>query len=132
MPDFWFVLFLVNLSLFLLHEMDAIRRSEWRLFIVLKDMDDTKAYQVFTFIHLFLYVIILCFLFSQYQTIVFWILDLFFILHTILHFLFERHPRNDFKNSFSRMIIYSMGILAVFHLLFLMRISILDISISYG
>ncbi|MEA0553347.1 DUF6713 family protein [Lysinibacillus irui] len=73
MPDLLLVLFLFNLSLFLLHEMDAIRRSEWRLFIVLKDMEDSKAYKVFTFIHLFLYVIILSLLFSQYQTITFWV-----------------------------------------------------------
>ncbi|WP_327204690.1 DUF6713 family protein, partial [Paenibacillus terrae] len=45
MPDFLLVLFLLNLSLFLLHEMDAIRHSEWRLFIVLKDMEDSKAYK---------------------------------------------------------------------------------------
>ena len=38
--------------------MDAIRHSEWRLFIILKDMEDSKAYKVFTFIHLFLYVVI--------------------------------------------------------------------------
>ncbi len=88
MPDFLLVLFLFNLSLFLLHEMDAIRRSEWRLFIVLKDMEDSKAYKVFTFLHLFLYVIILSLLFSEYQIIVFWFLDLFFIIHAILHLFF--------------------------------------------
>ncbi|MEM5012432.1 DUF6713 family protein [Niallia taxi] len=46
-------------SLFLLHEMDAIRRSEWRMFIVLKDTEDSTAYMVFTLIHLPLYTIIL-------------------------------------------------------------------------
>ena len=55
MPNLLLILFLLNLSIFLLHEMDAIRRSEWRLFIVLKDMEDSKAYQVFTGIHLSLY-----------------------------------------------------------------------------
>ncbi|KOY83485.1 hypothetical protein I6G82_07055 [Lysinibacillus macroides] len=124
MPDLLLVLFLFNLSLFLLHEMDAIRRSEWRLFIILKDMEDAKAYKVFTFIHLFLYVFILSLLFSQYQTITFWVLDLFFIIHAILHLLFERHPRNGFKNTFSRSIIYPMGILAVIHILFLTNSSI--------
>ncbi len=121
MPDFLLVLFLFNLSLFLLHEMDAIRRSEWQLFIVLKDMEDSKAYKVFTFIHLFLYLLILTLLFSEYQTIVFWFLDIFFIIHTILHLFFEKHPRNGFKNAFSRLIIYPMGILAVIHLLFLIN-----------
>lgn len=119
MPDFLLVLFLLNLSLFLLHEMDAIRHSEWRLFIVLKDMEDSKAYKVFTFIHLPLYTIILSLLFSQYQTIIFWFIDLFLIIHAILHLFFEKHPRNGFKNTFSRSIIYPMGILAVIHLLLL-------------
>lgn len=120
MPDLMLILFLINLSLFLLHEMDAIRRSEWRLFVILKDMEDSKAYSVFTLIHLFLYVLILSLLFSEYQLIIFWVLDVFFIIHTILHLFFERHPRNEFKNSFSRSIIYSMGFLAIIHLLFLM------------
>ncbi|WP_342532488.1 DUF6713 family protein [Lysinibacillus sp. FSL K6-0057] len=124
MPDLLLILFLLNFSLFLLHEMDAIRHSEWRLFIILKDMEDSKAYKVFTFIHLFLYVVILSLLFSQYQTIIFWVLDLFFIIHAILHFIFERHPRNEFKNRFSRAIIYPIGFLAVIHLVFLFNISI--------
>lgn len=122
MPDLLLILFLFNLALFLLHEMDAIRRSEWRLFIVLKDLEDSKAYQVFTFIHLFLYVIILSLLFSQYQTITFWVLDIFFIIHAILHLLFERHPRNEFKNTFSRAIIYPMGMLAAIHLFFFINV----------
>ncbi|MBG9942131.1 DUF6713 family protein [Brevibacillus formosus] len=119
MPDLLLVIFLINLSLFLLHEMDAIRRSEWRLFIVLKDMEDSKAYKVFTFIHLPLYTIILYLLFSKYQTVTFWVLDLFFIIHAILHLFFEKHPRNGFKNTFSRTIIYPMGILAAIHLILL-------------
>ncbi|MGC7928406.1 DUF6713 family protein [Lysinibacillus sp. VIII_CA] len=122
MPDLLLILFLLNLSIFLLHEMDAIRRSEWRLFTVLKDMKDSKAYQVFIVIHLFLYVIILSLLFSPYQTITFWVLDIFFIIHTILHLLFERHPRNEFKNTFSRAIIYPMGFLATIHLFFLINV----------
>ncbi|KPN96069.1 DUF6713 family protein [Lysinibacillus sp. ZYM-1] len=122
MPDLLLILFLFNLALFLLHEMDAIRRSEWRLFIVLKDLEDSKAYQIFTIIHLFLYVIILTLLFSQYQTITFWVLDIFFIIHAILHLLFERHPRNEFKNTFSRAIIYPMGMLAAIHLFFFINV----------
>ncbi|MGG1638707.1 DUF6713 family protein [Paenibacillus sp. NRS-1760] len=117
MPDLLLLLFLFNLSLFLLHEMDAIRRSEWKLFFVLQDMDDAKAYKVFTLIHLPLYTIILALLFSQYQTNTFWVIDIFLMIHAILHLFFEKHSRNEFKNTFSRLIIYSMGILAAIHLL---------------
>ena len=77
MPNFLLILFLFNLSLFLLHEMDAIRRSEWKLFIVLKDMEADKAYTYFTWIHLPLYTIIFALLFSSYQTITFRVLDVF-------------------------------------------------------
>ncbi|WP_139998813.1 MULTISPECIES: DUF6713 family protein [Paenibacillus] len=119
MPDLLLLLFLFNLSLFLLHEMDAIRRSEWKLFMVLKQMDDAKAYKVFTLIHLPLYTIILAFLFSQYQMIMFWFLDIFFIIHAILHLFFEKHSSNEFKNTFSRFIIYPMGIIAAIHLFLL-------------
>ncbi|OEC01144.1 hypothetical protein GY31_12500 [Lysinibacillus sphaericus] len=122
MPDLVLALFLLNLSLFLLHEMDAIRCSEWRMFVILKDMEDEKAYKVFTLIHIVLYIIIFLLLFSQYQTILFWTLDLFFIVHSILHLFFERHPRNNFKNAFSRAIIHLLGILSVGHLLFLIKI----------
>ncbi|WP_336781434.1 DUF6713 family protein [Paenibacillus illinoisensis] len=48
-------------------------------------------------------------------------LDIFFIIHTILHFRFEKHPRNPFKNSFSRSFIYPMGIFALIHLIFLIN-----------
>ncbi|MEY8738403.1 DUF6713 family protein [Bacillales bacterium AN1005] len=121
MFNFSLLLFLFNLSLFLLHEMDAIRRSEWRMFIVLKDMEDSTAYKIFTLIHLPLYTIILALLLSQYQTITFWTIDLFFVIHAILHLFFEKHPRNGFKNTFSRTIFYLMGILALIHILLLVN-----------
>lgn len=37
-------IFILMLSLLVIHEMDAIRSKEWKMFIVLKDMADEKAY----------------------------------------------------------------------------------------
>lgn len=119
MLDFSLVLFLFNLSLFLLHEMDAIRRSEWKLFVVLKHMEDEKAYRCFTWIHLPLYTLILATLFSPVQTVTFWVLDIFFIIHSLLHLLFEKHPHNAFKNVFSRSIVYPLGGIAAIHMMML-------------
>ena len=45
-------LFFINLSLLVIHEFDAIRRKEWRLFVFLKDLEDELAYQIFTLLHL--------------------------------------------------------------------------------
>ena len=35
------------ISLLLIHEMDAIRTKEWKMFIILKDMADETAYKIF-------------------------------------------------------------------------------------
>jgi hypothetical protein len=59
-------------------------------------------------------------LFSSYQTITFWVLDIFFIIHAALHLLFEKYPRNEFKNTYSRSFIYPMGIIGAVHLLALL------------
>lgn len=50
-------LFIFMITLLLIHEMDAIRTKEWRMFIVLKDMPDEKAYKIFTLAHIPLYFI---------------------------------------------------------------------------
>ncbi|MFC9712415.1 DUF6713 family protein [Paenibacillus sp. NPDC056933] len=47
----------------------------------------------------------------------FWVLDIFFIIHAALYLFFEKHPRNEFKNTYSRSFIYPMGIIGAIHLL---------------
>ncbi|WP_368665131.1 DUF6713 family protein, partial [Paenibacillus borealis] len=49
------MIFSINFALLLLHEMDAIRAKEWRMFIILKDMEDNRVFKVFTILHLPLY-----------------------------------------------------------------------------
>ncbi len=112
------ILFAIILALLFLHEMDAIRNAEWKMFIVIKDMSDTKAYKVFTLFHLPFYVILLMLILSvKYQILAYYAVDLFLIVHAILHLVFERHTKNGLKNFFSRSIIYSMGILAIIHII---------------
>jgi hypothetical protein len=94
--------------------MDAIRAKEWKMFVVLKDMDDKRAFKVFTILHLPLYAILL-FSFVNHERISYIIIDLFIILHSIAHLFFENHPNNNFKNLYSRLIIYPMGLLGVLH-----------------
>ncbi|WP_342778478.1 DUF6713 family protein [Paenibacillus sinopodophylli] len=110
------MIFSINFAFLLLHEMDAIRAKEWRMFIILKDMEDKRAFRVFTILHLPLYSFLL-FSFVSQQILSFVIIDLFLILHSIVHFFFEKHPNNDFKNLYSRLMIYPMGFLGVLHLL---------------
>uniref|UniRef100_UPI0027E38ED6 DUF6713 family protein n=1 Tax=Frankia tisae TaxID=2950104 RepID=UPI0027E38ED6 len=100
------LIFSINLSLLLMHEMDAIRAKEWRMFAILQRMDDSKACRIFILLHLPLYAILLTALLSSGQVVAFYVLDTFLVVHTVAHLAFERHPHNGFKNFYSRMMIY--------------------------
>ena len=111
------IIFPLELALLLTHEMDAVRRQEWKMFIVLKDMADEKAYKVFTLLHIPIYAAILILLFSHFKYVGFYIIDIFLICHSLVHVGFRRHPANGFNSWVSKTIIHLAGILALVHLI---------------
>ncbi len=111
-------LFYTNLSLLILHELDAIRRKEWRLFAFLKDMDDERAHQVFTLLHLPILVFIFWFLTHQAISTIFWfqiIIDTFLMIHLGLHLSIRNHENYQFSGKFSIRLIQSMALLGFIH-----------------
>ena len=110
-------IFSLEFAFLLIHEMDAIRRQEWLMFIILKDMTDEKAYNIFLLIHIPLYTTILLLLFSPFSYIGYYIVDGFLLIHSLVHFVFRKHPSNKLNNTLSKMIICSSGLLAFIHLL---------------
>lgn len=109
------MIFSINFALLLLHEMDAIRAKEWKMFAILKNMEDERAFNIFTIMHLPLYTVLL-YSFVSHQVLSFVIIDVFLIFHSIAHLFFEKHQNNNFKNLYSRLIIYPMGLLGLLHL----------------
>lgn len=116
MKDVWLILFIVNFTLLLIHEMDAVKNREWRMFIILKSMPEEKACRVFTIAHIPLYAAALLLLISPSQQILFYVLDVFLIGHAVIHFCFRHHENNAFTSVFSKTIIYLMGGFAAVHL----------------
>ena len=114
------VLFALNFSLLLLHEMDAVRAREWKMFIILKSMREETAYIIFSVVHLPLYFWVI-FTVSQTHSsgyaFVYLITDVFLIAHTVIHFFFRRHAANGFFSAYSNALIYIMGVLALIHLI---------------
>lgn len=110
------IIFSIELALLFVHEMDAIRKQEWKMFIILKDMEDEKAYRVFMLLHIPLYSAILYLLFSDYVRIGIYITDAFLIIHLLIHFLFRNHSGNKLNNRLSKCIINTAGIIAIAHL----------------
>lgn len=111
------MLFSIVLALLFIHEMDAIRNKEWQMFIGLKDLSDEAAYRLFLLLHLPLYVIVLFLVIHGSGKMGFYLVDIFLIVHTIIHYLFRKHPKNQLTNRLSRVIINSAGCLALMHLI---------------
>jgi len=111
--------FVFIVSLLLIHEMDAIRLKEWKMFVVLKNKHDETAYRIFSLAHLPLYVVAFFILASGGElakTILYYAVDAFLLIHAIIHYGFRKNPNNGFNSIFSKAIIYSLGLLALIHL----------------
>lgn len=110
------IIFYIGLSLLFVHEMDAVRRNEWKMFIYLSTLKPEIECTVFSLLHVPFFFLILWGLFSANQDfrhyfIMF--LNLFFIIHFLLHLAFIRHPKNEFKSVFSWFIISGMFLMGV-------------------
>jgi hypothetical protein len=114
------VVFVLNFSILLLHEMDAIRAKEWKMFILFRSMPEKTAYVIFSIIHLPLYfwaIFTITQPFSSSYAFAYLLINSFLIVHTIIHFFFRKHPANKFSSVYSNMLIYTMGIIALIHLI---------------
>ena len=108
------LLFLTNVAFIITHELDAIRKHEWRFFFALTNLSDQNAYRIFTALHLPLFVFIIW----NVNSLSFQIgLDIFLIAHAGVHCLLRNHPKVTFNNWFSRLWIYGGALLGALHLL---------------
>lgn len=92
--------FLAGLTLLLVHEMDAIRCHEWRIFPGLSALPDRLGLRLFVALHVPVVFLVLWGLASGSRQMVYW-LDVFFVAHLALHLLYLRHPRNEFRDALS-------------------------------
>jgi hypothetical protein len=108
------ILFLSVVSFLLVHELDAIRKQEWRFFFAPLSVRDETAYLTFTALHAPLFVVVLAFIDSPAFQIGF---DAFAIVHGFLHLGLRNHPLVEFDSWFSRVWIFGGSLLGGFHLI---------------
>lgn len=109
------IYFYLGISFILMHEMDAIRCKEWRIFPGLSLLDDKMGQTIFIFAHVPLFFIIFYFLENMaFQKG----LDIFLIIHCFLHILFLKHQKNEFKDWISWSIIILASIFGGLDLFF--------------
>ncbi len=109
-------LFILIISLFLVHEMDSVRNKEWRMMAVLKNMPEDAAFKLYTGLHipLFFFILFIMVQSGPQMSLAFCIImDVLLVAHTLIHFFFRRHKNNSFESVFSNVLIYIVGVLAI-------------------
>lgn len=104
--------FLLAFACFIIHEMDAVRCHEWRVLPITSWMDDRVGFHVFMCLHLPLFVWLLWALSGSTERarVAMEGLDIFMIVHVLLHILFIRHPKYEFKTVMSWVWIMGAGL----------------------
>lgn len=108
----------LGLAAIFVHEMDAVKRKEWRMFPGLSKLKDETAYYFFTGLHLPMYFLVFWLLHKpETSSIIILILDVFFIIHLLLHIILRNDSKNNFSGMFSIALIWIIGISGVLDLL---------------
>jgi hypothetical protein len=111
-------LFLTGISFLIVHEMDAIRCKEWRIYPGLSLMSDKAGRLLFVFAHIPLFIWFFYQLTAVNDNSAFIKgLNIFMIAHIGLHLLFIRHKNNEFKDWISWTLIIGAGLFGLADLL---------------
>lgn len=111
------VFFYLGLSLIMMHEMDAIRCKEWRIFPGMSFLNDHIGFKVFMFAHIPLYFYIFSSLYGEEKKSFMYGFSVFLVIHLALHLLFLMHKKNEFKDSISWTIIGGAGVCGLMDLM---------------
>ena len=109
-------LILLGTTFILVHEMDAIRCKEWKIFPGLSMLNDRTGMTIFIVAHV---------------PLIYWVLtgiltgnasfrtgfDIFLIIHFFLHLLFLMHPENRFRDWISWSVISAAAACGIIDLL---------------
>jgi hypothetical protein len=113
-------LFWTNMALLVVHELDAVRRREWRMLPFLNRLEDKAAYRAFVLLHAPIVVAFLWLLGHPSANVRLWFqtfVDAFLVVHVGLHHIFRTHEANEFATTLSRRIIQAMALLGAIHLI---------------
>ncbi len=115
--------FYLGLSAIIIHEMDAIRCKEWRIFPGLSLLKDTWGFNLFMLAHVPLFYFLFWGLMRNGDhTQLKLALDAFLMIHVGLHILFLQHKKNEFKDLVSWAIIISAGLFGLLDILVKMQV----------
>ncbi len=98
------------------HELDAIKRHEWRVLPITSFLPDDVGERVFVWLHVPLFAVVFWVAGEGPDSGAALLLSGFAIGHVGLHWLFRKHPKYEFNNPRSWTLILLPGALGAVHL----------------
>lgn len=109
--------YVIMLGFLVSHELDAVRRHEWRVLPLFSALPEWLSEQVFIWGHLPIFALLFGFGgFNPMSTIAL-CLSAFAIVHVFLHILFRQHAQYEFHSASSWALIIGMGVSGALHLM---------------
>lgn len=104
-------------ALFFTHELDAVRRHEWRILPIINRFSESSAELLFIYLHVPLFLLIFWMSKGGPSTVYALCFSMFSVVHVVLHWAFRRHPKNEFVGFSSWAIIVLTAAFGVLHML---------------
>jgi hypothetical protein len=98
------------------HELDAVKRHEWRIFPVLGLLTDKAGERIFIWLHVPIFAVLLFLADGNAVNRVRVGLAAFAIVHVGLHWICRTHPANEFNNASSWALILGTGAMGATYL----------------
>ncbi len=108
--------FYLGLTFILMHEMDAVRCREWRIFPGLSALNEKWGFRIFMLAHIPLYFFLFSALIEEQKEALIDGLNFFYLIHFGLHLIFIFHPKNEFKDWISWTLIAGAGLFGMLDL----------------
>ncbi len=110
-------LYFSMLGLFLTHELDGVKRHEWRILPIVSRLPEQIAERVFIWAHVPLFGAIFYFGAGDPTSDMAKGMSVFAIIHAGLHLLYRKHKHNEFDNPGSWTLIIGTAVFGVCHLI---------------
>ena len=109
--------FWAMVGFFTTHELDAIRKHEWRVLPLTSFLPDKAGEAVFLWMHVPLFAVVAWIATSGVASLGAILLSGFAAVHVALHWLFRRHPAYEFNTLESWSLIVGAGVAGALHIL---------------
>lgn len=111
------VLYYAMVGFFFAHELDSVKRHEWRILPLVRLLPETTGEQLFIWIHVPVFALLLWGGDGDEVNVLRLGLSGFAIFHVSLHWFYRNHPANEFNGASSWALILGAGVAGAAYLI---------------